>query len=103
MDERRAVPEVTRRVAEELGLPEGQAPTTTQFDEVSKRLGLGVSASPAGRAWVKWRFACEAFISHRVRRSARQRALMKANTGKRRAHEDLPDRHPTLARHEPTG
>jgi hypothetical protein len=88
IDERQAALEVMRRVAEELGLPEGQAPTTTQFDEVSKRLGLGWSTSRVGRAWVKWRFACEAFIGYRVRRTARHRALMTANTGKRRAHED---------------
>jgi predicted DNA-binding transcriptional regulator AlpA len=76
------------RVAEELGLPEGQAPTTTQFREVSKRLGLGWSVSKVGRAWSgKWRFACEAYVGHRLRRSARQQGVLDAQ-GKRRVYED---------------
>jgi hypothetical protein len=88
VDERQAALEVMRRVAEELGLPEGQAPTTTQFNEVSKRLGLGWSASRVGRAWGRWRFACEAFTGHHVRKTARQNVLIEAKTGKRRAYEN---------------
>jgi hypothetical protein len=88
LDERAQSLEVIAEVARELDLPEGQAPTTTQFNEVSKRLGLGWSVSRVGRAWGKWRFAAEAFTGHRTRTTARQRALRSAHSGKRRTHED---------------
>jgi hypothetical protein len=88
MARRKAALEAIERVAEELGRPEGQAPTTTQFKEVSKRLGLGWSVSKVGRTWSgKWCFACEAYVGHRLRRSARQQGLLDAQ-GKRRVYED---------------
>jgi hypothetical protein len=88
VSERQAALGVMRQVADELHLPEGQSPTSSQFDEVSKRLGIGWSTSRVVRAWGRWRFACEAFIGHRVRKSARQKAILEANTGKRRAYEN---------------
>src|SRR5579862_4361233 len=80
--------EALRAVAVDLGLPEGLAPTTTQFREAAKRLGLGWSVSKVGRAWGKWRFACEAYAGHHLRRTARQQGVLDAHTGKRRVYED---------------
>jgi predicted DNA-binding transcriptional regulator AlpA len=77
-----------RQVSADLGLPKGQAPTTTQFRETAKRLGLDWSVSKVGRAWGKWRFACEAYVGHRLRRTARQQGVLDAHTGKRRVCED---------------
>jgi predicted DNA-binding transcriptional regulator AlpA len=85
---RRDALEVLRRVAADLELPKGEAPTTTQFREASKRLGLGWSVAKVGRAWGKWRFACEAYTGHHLRRTAVQQAVLNANTGKKRAQED---------------
>jgi predicted DNA-binding transcriptional regulator AlpA len=75
------------RVAKELKL-DGKAPTTTQFREVSKRLQLGWSVSRVGRAWGRWRFACEAFTGHRLRKTAFQNTLLDVNTGKRAVYEN---------------
>jgi predicted DNA-binding transcriptional regulator AlpA len=86
--ERAAALEALRQVADELRLPEGRSPTTTQFDEVSKRLGLDWTVSRVIRAWGRWRFATDAFTGHRARPSAHQRALQSASTGTRRTHED---------------
>lgn len=85
---RKAALEALRQVAADLRLPDGQAPTTTQFRETAKRLGLGWSVSKVGRAWGKWRFACEAYAGHRLRRTARQQGVLDAHTGKRRVYED---------------
>lgn len=87
MARRKGALEALQRVAEELGLPDGQAPTTTQFREGARQLGLDWSVSKVGRAWGgKWRFACEAYVGHRLRRSSSQQAMLDAE-GKRRAFE----------------
>ena len=76
VSDRKAALEAIRQVAAELGLPEGQAPTSPQFDEVSKRLGIGWSASRVVRAWGRWRFACEAFMgTASARARAKRRSL----------------------------
>ena len=77
--EQAAALEVIGQVANELGLPVGKPPTSTQFEEVSKRLGLDWSVSKVGRAWGgKWRFACQAF-------SAAVRSEMIAGIGLQKA------------------
>jgi hypothetical protein len=84
---RKAALEALGKVAAELDLPEGQAPTTTQFTEVARRLGLGWSVGKVVRIWDRWRFAREAYAGHRLRRSAHQQGILDAQ-GKRRAYED---------------
>jgi hypothetical protein len=88
IDQRKAALEALRQVAEELGLPAGQAPTTTQFAEAAKRLELDWSVSKVGRAWGRWRFACEAFTGYRLRRTARQQGVLDAGKRRRRVYED---------------
>lgn len=85
---RKAALEAMQQVAANLRLPAGQAPTTTQFREAAKRLSLPWSVSKVGRAWGRWRFACEAFTGHHLRRTARQQGVLDAHTGKRRVYED---------------
>lgn len=85
---RKTALEALQRVARELRLPQGQAPTSTQFREAAKRLGLPWSVSKVGRVWGKWRFACEAYTGHHLRRSAHQQGVLDVHTGKRRVYED---------------
>lgn len=87
IEEQKAALAALKRVAEELNLPAGQAPTTKQFDEVSKRLRLGWSSSRVTRAWERWRFACDAFTGRVIKQTVRQHGLIHARVGKRVLYE----------------
>lgn len=60
-----------QRTAEDLGLPAGHAPTTTQFAEAARRLDLGITVSSAGRAYGTWRNATRAFITGQTPEASR--------------------------------
>jgi hypothetical protein len=74
------------RVAEHLSLD--RPPTAPEFDRAAKELGLGWTSSSVGRAWVRWRHACEAFDGEKPRMSNEQRQLMGHYSGRGRRHND---------------
>ena len=53
--------EAMGKVAEHLGLEAEMAPTTTQFDEAARELGLDWTVSKVTRTWEKWRLATDAY------------------------------------------
>jgi hypothetical protein len=78
-------------VAESLSLPDGQAPTTTQFDLQARKLGLAWNVTSVGRALNGYRNAQTAFTTGRVPESARhirQRQYLK-RTGRGADRMDL--------------
>jgi hypothetical protein len=58
-------------VAKSLSLPDGQAPTTTQFDLEARKLGLAWNVTSVGRALNGYRNAQTAFTTGRVPEGAR--------------------------------
>lgn len=67
--------ETMQQVAVALNLPEGRAPTTTQFNAQAKTLGLDWNVSSVGRAFSKrqgWRLATQAFERGQLPETARQ-------------------------------
>lgn len=56
------------RVAAELQLPPGVAPTTAQFDAASSEERSGLTSGQVIRAWGRWRFAQEAFLREPAQR-----------------------------------
>lgn len=67
--------EAMQQVAVALNLPEGRAPTTTQFNAQAKALGLDWNVSSVGRAFSKrqgWRLATQAFERGQLPETARQ-------------------------------
>lgn len=61
--QRAAALEVLAAVAAHLGLPDGHAPTPTQFDAVCRELGLRSNRNRVRRAFGRWRFAKEQFLA----------------------------------------
>jgi len=61
-----------QQVADSLELAPGTAPTTSEFNEECKRLGLATNVSAVGRAFNGWRNATIAFEGDHVPESARQ-------------------------------
>jgi predicted DNA-binding transcriptional regulator AlpA len=62
VEERAASLGIFSRVAAHLHLPEGTAPTPTQFNAVCRELDLGWNSSRFIRAWGRWRFGKDAFL-----------------------------------------
>jgi hypothetical protein len=60
------------QVADSLNLSEGQAPTTTQFNEKSRELGLDSNVPKVSRAFNGWSDAQRAFERGQVAESSRQ-------------------------------
>ena len=85
--ERAAALEALAQVAEHLGLPEGTAPTTTQFKQAVAKLGLDWSVARVGRVFGRWRFAQQALSAERSRITRAQRRHRRATAGRRRDHE----------------
>jgi hypothetical protein len=52
-------------VAEYLGLPADEAPTTTQFNQGASELGLTWNSGRVIRVWERWRLAQEVFTGQR--------------------------------------
>ena len=71
-------------VAGALSLPEGQGPTTTQFNATCKQLALGWTVSSVGRAFNSWRNARTAFESGRLPEGSRQIRMRRRVSGPRR-------------------
>jgi hypothetical protein len=65
IEKRNETLEALTRVAEHLGLPAGEPPTTKQFDATAKELGLPWSSSAVGRLWGHWSLAVEVFKGQR--------------------------------------
>src|SRR5581483_118193 len=74
VEERAQALEIFQRVADELGLAEGSAPSPDQFDAACRQLG------------VSWRFAKDAFLGN-DHDSVKRRQLRTASGGRRRRYE----------------
>lgn len=61
-----------QQVADALRLAPGTAPTTSEFNDECKRLGLATNVSAVGRAFNGWRNATIAFEGNHIPESARQ-------------------------------
>lgn len=61
-----------QQVADALRLAPGTAPTTSEFNDECKRLGLATNVSAVGRAFNGWRNATIAFEGDHIPESARQ-------------------------------
>ena len=72
-------------VAHSLALPDGTAPTTTQFNATCRVLGLRWNVSSAGRAFNGWRNATEAFAGRYLPESSRQIRMRRYLSGGRRS------------------
>ncbi len=87
IDRRAAALAAMQRVVEHLGLPNGTAPTTTQFAAASKELGLGWGTTAVAEAWGRFRNAQRAIRGEPVPESPQQRATRRRRSGRRRNHE----------------
>jgi hypothetical protein len=89
----RAALAAMQAVASELGLPKGQSPTTAEFAAETKRLGIKMSVSSAGRAFNGWGNATATFEGERLPESARvirqRRSLQGAQSGSPGDHLEL--------------
>lgn len=79
------------RVAERLGLPDGVAPTATQYRSVWKQVAPDWSATRVHDAWGRYEFCKRAFRGEWVPESSAQRAVRRSSGGRARTHEDYLD------------
>lgn len=86
--ERKAALEAIGRVAKHLGLAKGNAPTVSQFRDGCRELGLDSGPSRVIRIWGRWRFATEAYLGGRQRRTAATRSRRRQQAGRERSHEE---------------
>jgi hypothetical protein len=63
--ERKEALEALLAVAEHLGLPADEAPTTAQFNQGASELGLTWNSGKVIRVWERWRLAQEVFTGQR--------------------------------------
>lgn len=77
--ERHVALDVMRAVCIELGLADGVSPTARQFDASSVARERGWSSGRVAKAFGRWRFACDLLLDRTRRRSAIQRAAMRAS------------------------
>jgi len=77
--------EAMAAVAHTLALPEGKAPTTTQFNATCRTLGLRWNVSSAGRAFNGWRNATDAFAGRHLPETSRQIRMRRYLSGARRS------------------
>jgi hypothetical protein len=89
LEERHAALGVMRAVCTELSLPEGAAPTARQFDSSTVARDGGWSSARVTGAFGRWRFACDQLLDRTRRRSATQRAAVRASRrGVQRERDD---------------
>ena len=67
-----------QRVAEHLGLSEGEAPGVEEYERARKELELELSSATIIRRWGVWREVCKAARGEKVSMTARQRAQFRA-------------------------
>jgi hypothetical protein len=79
LEERREAIGMMRSVAAELQLEEDTAPTVRQFDACSTARATGWSSARVTKAFGRWSFACDYFLDRNRRRSAGQRAAVRAS------------------------
>ena len=79
---------VLAAVAQELHLPEGAAPTPKQFDATARQIAPGWNVTRVGRAWGRWRFACEFFTGQREAESSKKFGIRRVMSGRLRSHEE---------------
>ena len=73
-----------RAVAEHLGLPEGQAPNTTQFTAGAAAAGVKMSVSTVSKPFSRYRFAVDVYEGRRPPESMSQRGQRNRTIGRRR-------------------
>jgi hypothetical protein len=67
-----------RQVAAHLGLPEGEAPGVTQYEETRRKLGLTLSAWTIERRWHSWYEIRKALQGEPLRMTAREQSRFEA-------------------------
>lgn len=77
-----------RTVAEHLGLTD-RAPILAEFEQVSAKLGLGVTKTNVIKAWGRWLFAQQALLGINERISPSQRELARKTSGRKRTSEQF--------------
>lgn len=86
--QRKEALEAMRQVATHLGLKDGEAPTPKQFDQAAHEMSIEWTSAKVIRAYERWRNAKQALLDEWVPRSAAQRTLVRATTGRKRKHEE---------------
>jgi hypothetical protein len=72
-----------------LGLPEGQAPTTKEYQRAARETDLPMNWPTVYRAFEKrWKLACDFYEGQRIPLTSSQRATRRAALGTRRSHEE---------------
>src|SRR4051794_11026525 len=79
LEERREAIVVMRSVAAELQLGEEIVPTVREFDACASARASGWSSARVAKAFGRWSFACDHFLDRTRRRSAGQRAALRAS------------------------
>lgn len=79
LEERHDALGVMRAVCTELRLSEDMAPTARQFDGSAVASERGWSSARVTKAFGRWRFACDQLLDRTRRRSATQRAAVRAS------------------------
>ncbi len=88
IDRQRAALEAMALVAHELGLPDGKAPTTTQFDQVAPRAAPGWTVDRVLRAFnARWRVVGQIYAEGRTGLTTLQLGLVQSQGGRKRDHE----------------
>jgi hypothetical protein len=84
--------EALRAAAQHLGLPPGQAPTTTEFKKAASEANLPMTFNAVYEAFEKsWETATRIYRGEKVPATAAQRAARRAILGRNRTdHEPLP-------------
>lgn len=77
-----------QRVAEHLGMAEGEAPAVEEYERARKELRMGLSAATIIRRWEVWREVAKAARGERVSMTARQRAHFHAAIKRKPAREE---------------
>lgn len=89
IEERRAALEVLRRIATDLGLAEGEAPTQKQFAQRAPSVAPGWSVGRIQRAFGHWRFARDALLGRGIPPTAAQQAIRGARARVRSSEDYL--------------
>ena len=88
VERREHVVQALDKAAAWLGLAPGRRITSTQFKQVSAKLGLGVTVQEAAAAFDRWRWAVDAYLGLPVPLTSATRALKRATAGRARSFED---------------
>jgi hypothetical protein len=87
LEEQRDALEALAAVASACGVPDGKAPTTTQFDDLAPTAAPGWTKSRVIRAFGRWRIAREIYERETLRPTWRQQELERERISRQSRHE----------------